>query len=100
MRKCPECQGTMKEKIAKTPESVDYSYYRCESCGEEIVNLQQLHEVAEKYRTMKTYHAKLSTWGFSLGLRIPKDLIKKYRFKNEEEVVIIPEKKGLRIIPA
>lgn len=99
MKTCSECKGKMIEKKGKTPEGVTYSYYRCEKCGEEIVDMKQLHKVAQKYRFMKRYHAKLSKWGLSLGLRIPKELIKKYHFEKNEDVTIIPEKKGIVIIP-
>lgn len=98
MKKCAECNGEMKELQAKTPEGVVYSYYKCGRCGEEIVDMKQLHSVAEKYRTMKKYSAKLSQWGLSLGLRIPKELVKEYNLKKEREVVIVPEKGGIKII--
>lgn len=100
MRKCSECKGEMKELSAKTPEGVEYKYFKCSKCGEEILNMSQLHNVAEKYRVMKRFNAKISKWGMSLGLRIPKELVKKYNLKDDEEVAIIPEEKGMRIIPA
>ena len=99
MRICSECKGKMIEKKDETPEGVHYSYYKCSECGEEIVNMKQLHNVAEKYRVMKKYDVKLSKWGLSLGLRIPKELANKYRFKDSSEVSIIPEKKGILIVP-
>ncbi len=100
MKKCTECNGKMKELTAKTPEGVSYNYFKCESCGEEIVDMKQLHNVADKYREMKRFNAKLSKWGMSLGLRIPKALAKKYHLKDNGEVTIIPEDKGMKIIPA
>lgn len=39
----------MKELTAKTPEGVEYKYFRCSKCGEEILNIGQLHNVAQKY---------------------------------------------------
>ena len=100
MRKCTECNGEMKEFGGKTPEGVAYRYFRCGKCGEEVVNMKQLHDVAQSYREMKTFRVKISKWGMSLGLRIPKELVKKYNFKDEEEVTIIPEEKGIKLIPA
>lgn len=100
MKTCSECQGMMKEFTNKTPEGVDYHYYKCSKCGEEIVDLKQLHQVAERYRILKNYHVKLSQWGLSLGMRFPKEIAERYKLKEEEEVVIIPEEKGMRIIPA
>ena len=100
MKKCSECGKDMKELESKTPEGIKYIYFRCDECGEEILNMNQLHNVAEKYRIIKQYHARLSKWGLSLGIRIPKELVQKYKLKNEGEVAIIPEEKGIRIIPA
>lgn len=76
MKTCSECKGEMIENNAKTPEGIAYNYFKYSKCGDEIVDMKQLHKVAEKYRIMKTYHVKLSKWGLSVGLRIPKDLLK------------------------
>ncbi|MFH1636944.1 MAG: hypothetical protein ABIB71_00800 [Candidatus Woesearchaeota archaeon] len=86
----------MAEKKAKTPEGIEYKYYECKKCGEEILDMKQLHKVAEKYRSLKTYHAKLSKWGLSLGLRIPQSLVKKYQFS--DKVAIIPQKEGILVV--
>ena len=59
-----------------------------------------LEDFAQKYREMKRFNAKISKWGLSLGVRIPKELVKKYNLKGNSNVVIIPEKDGIRIIPA
>jgi len=81
-------------------EGVEYKYFKCSKCGEEILDMSQLHSVAQKYREMKRFNAKLSRWGMSLGLRIPKELAQRYHFKDNKEVTIIPEKEGIMIIPA
>lgn len=98
MKKCSECTGAMEELSAKTPEGVEYRYFRCRKCGDEVLNMEQLHNVAERYRELKKYNVKLSRWGKSIGLRIPKELAEKYRLKDDGEVTIIPEKMGIRIL--
>lgn len=98
MKKCAECRSIMQEFKAKTPENIEYNYYKCKKCGEEIVDMKQLHDVAEQYRVLKRYHVKLSKWGLSLGLRIPKELTKKYKLKDEEEISLVPEKDGIKIV--
>jgi DNA-directed RNA polymerase subunit RPC12/RpoP len=100
MKKCSECGKQMEEKEGSTPEGISYNYYKCSECGEEIVNMRQLHEVAEQYRAIKLYHAKVTRWGQSLGVRIPKELVTKYHFKANDEVVLIPEKNSIKILPA
>ncbi|MFC1769055.1 AbrB/MazE/SpoVT family DNA-binding domain-containing protein [Nanoarchaeota archaeon] len=100
MKKCSECSSKMREMKSKTPEGVEYKYFKCHKCGDEILNMEQLHEVAQEYREMKKYNAKISKWGLSLGLRIPKELVERYKLKDDEEVTIIPEENGIKIIPA
>jgi len=99
MKKCSECKSEMKELVAKTPEGISYHYFKCEKCGEEILDMSQLHNVAQKYREMKRFNTKISKWGMSLGLRIPKELVQRYHFKDNEQVTMIPEKEGIKIIP-
>jgi len=98
MKKCFKCASAMVENKGKTPEGVSYNYYSCSKCGEEIVDMKQLHSVAEKYRTMKKYTAKLSKWGTSIGLRIPKELAKENNLKENMTVSLIPEKRAIKII--
>lgn len=50
MKKCSECGSGMWEFAAETLEGVKYEYYHCSKCGEEIIDTNQLHAVAEKYR--------------------------------------------------
>ncbi len=100
MKNCSECKGIMMEKTAKTPEGISYNYFKCNKCGEEVVNMNQLHEIADKYRLIKKYNVKLSKWGLSIGLRIPKEIVKKYHLKDNEEVAIIPEERGIIIVPS
>lgn len=87
----------MAEKAGKTPEGVSYKYFQCSKCGEEIVDMKQLHSVANRYRTMKQFRVKVTKWGSSLGIRIPKELTLQYNFG--DEISLVPEKNGIRIVP-
>ena len=46
MKKCSECEKEMKELQAKTPDGVEYKYFKCKSCGEEVLSMSQLHNVS------------------------------------------------------
>jgi len=50
LKKCSECRGQMKEFKDKTLEGIEYDYWKCNKCGEEILDKNQLHNVANKYR--------------------------------------------------
>ncbi len=88
----------MVEKRGKTLESVDYSYFSCTRCGEEILTMDQLEEVAKKYTEMKKFRVKISKWGESLAMRFPKELAKKYGLKKNGSVTLIPEKNSIKIV--
>ncbi|MDD5162639.1 MAG: hypothetical protein PHD95_00340 [Candidatus ainarchaeum sp.] len=53
----------MVEEKGETPEGATYHYHKCPNCCEEIVDMKQLHAVAQQYREMKKYTAKISKWG-------------------------------------
>ena len=99
MKKCSSCNGRMKQLQAKTPEGVGYNYFRCVNCHEEIVDMKQLHAVANKFRMLKKYEVRLTKWGVSIGLRIPKELVQQYHLRDSETMSIIAEKEGLKLIP-
>ena len=48
----------MEELQAETSKGINYGYYKCSGCGEETVNMRQLHKVAEKHRLLKKIFCK------------------------------------------
>lgn len=88
----------MEIKTANDLKGVSYNYYYCKKCKDEFLDMKQLHEVAEKYRELKRLNAKLSKWGVSLGVRIPKELVQRYNLKEKNEVTFVPEEGSIRII--
>ncbi len=95
---CPKCSGKMVRKRGETPEGFEYSYFSCPKCGEEVLSLGQLEEVAKKYAEMKKYSVKISKWGESLAMRFPRELAKKYGLKKNEKLTLIPEKNSIKIL--
>ncbi len=45
----------------------------------------------------KTFFVKLTKWGLNLGLRIPKEIVRKYQLVANEEVEILKTKKGFEV---
>ena len=39
MKICLECKDKMIEKITQIPEGVEYKFYKCVNCGEEILDM-------------------------------------------------------------
>lgn len=82
------------------PNGILYRYWRCEKCGEEVLDMEQLHESALMYKKLrKLPSVKVSKWGTALALRIPKEVVVSQRIKLGETVRIQKEKIGFRVIP-
>lgn len=80
----------MEEHTSKI-DGLPYTYFRCKKCGDEILTMDQLHDVAKKYKEMKRFRIKLNKWGLSLGLRIPQEIVAKYRLKDKKEILLTEE---------
>ncbi len=96
---CSECGRPMKELKGSTSEGLEYVYFKCAGCGEELASREQLHDIAMRSRALKTYNAKITKWGQSLGIRIPKELAAMHKITDNEEVTIVPEENGFRVLP-
>lgn len=100
--KCPICLGTM-EKIedAMKQDGVTFYAHRCGKCGEEIMDMNQLKELAGKYRVLR--RAKEITfvkWGNSLAMRIPQEFAKEMKIKEGDHALLKRSKEGLEIVAA
>jgi len=96
--KCTECGKAMKLSRGTLPDGITYGCYRC-TCGESILTMAQLKEVASVYRKLKRNQSKVSNWGKSLGIRIPKEIAKQYNITADSKVTIIPEKDCFKVVP-
>jgi len=100
-KKCWDCGSRMEECTAAFEEDgVLYEYWKCKKCKREVLDMGQLHEVAERYRDLRrAYAVKISRWGTALALRIPKDIVVSQKIRPGETVRIQKEKIGFKVIP-
>lgn len=99
---CPVCKkGKMvlaKDRFEE--DRVEYTLYRCQHCGEEILDSEQLQALAEQYRALrKEKEIVFAKWGNSIAVRIPKDVAQNYGFKIGKHAYLRKEKEGIRIVP-
>ena len=78
---------------------VPYNYWSCEKCGREVLDMKQLEETARMYNKLKRYSVKISKWGDAVAFRVPKEIVKQQKLKVGNNVYIIPEKKGFKVVP-
>ncbi len=99
--KCPLCKGKMEKiKDSTKEDKIEFEAFKCTSCGEEIMNMAQLKNLAQKYRKMR--HAKEITfakWGNSIAVRIPSDIAEEYHITSGKQGILTKDKQGIKIIP-
>ncbi len=101
--KCPICNKGEMEKIKDTikQDGIEFEAFRCKSCGEEIMNMNQLKSLAQKYRKLrKTKEITFSKWGNSIAIRIPSDIANEYHIKSGKHGILTKDKEGIKIIPS
>lgn len=100
--KCWKCRVEMKKVKETLPEEgIEFDSYECPKCGERITTMKQLHDLAEKYRELRerSFIITFSTWGKSIGFRVPKKAIIQYGIEPGEKGLLVLEKKGFKVIP-
>lgn len=85
----------MEEKVGFLG-GVSQRYWHCTKCGREVVDMEQLHEAAEKWRAIK--RATISKWGTALAVRIPKEIVTQQKIQAGQEAFFDVEKGGFRVI--
>jgi hypothetical protein len=96
-KKCWECGGLSEEMLGHTPEGLEYKYWKCKKCGEEVLSMRQLHVISNKEKAMM--EAKISKWGGAVAIRIPKSIVQTYNLVPGRNATIIPEKTGFKVVP-
>lgn len=100
--KCPMCKKEMKKvKDVMEQDGIEFEAFKCNSCGEELMNMKQLKTLAKKYRKLR--HAKEVTfakWGNSIAVRIPREIINELHITSGTNGIITKEREGIKIIPS
>ena len=89
-----------KKKDVMEQDGIDFEAYKCQKCGEEIMNMKQLQALASKYRKLR--HAKditFAKWGNSLAVRIPSDIADEFHISAGKRGTLTKDKEGIKIIP-
>lgn len=99
---CPLCKKGNMQKVKDIikQDGVEFEAFKCSNCGEELLNMNQLKILADKYRTLrKSKEIAFSKWGNSIALRIPKEIVKEYNIKSGTRAILTKDKQGIKIVP-
>ena len=99
--KCPMCKGKM-EKVQDSikQDNVDFEAFKCNSCGEELMDMKQLKSVAKKYRKLRqSKEVMFAKWGNSIAVRIPKEIVDEFHIKSGKQALLTKDKNSIKISP-
>ena len=99
---CPVCKGKMeKVKDVMKQDGIAFDAFRCTACGEELMNMQQLKMLAQKYRKLRrAKEITFAKWGNSIAVRIPSEIVDEYHITSGKQGILMRDKEGIKIIPA
>ena len=99
--KCHKCKIEMEPVKGHFEEDyIDYDYYKCRKCGEELVDMAQLHKTADRYRALrKAKDVIFQKWGNSLAVRIPAAFAETLGIRQNGKGLLLLEKKAMKIVP-
>lgn len=100
--KCPICNKEEMEKAKDLmkQDGIEYEVFKCSKCGEEIMDMTQLKNLASKYRKLrKAKEITFAKWGNSIAVRIPHDIVEKYKITSGKHGIMSNDKEGIKIIP-
>lgn len=80
-------------------DKVPFQAYRCGKCGEELLDMKQLKELATKYRQLRrAKEITFTKWGNSLAIRIPQEFVKELHIKEGSHALLKRSESGLEIV--
>ena len=100
--KCPICKKGNMNKVIDIikKDNIEFETFKCENCGEELMDGKQLKNLASKYRRLRMAKTvSFAKWGNSIAIRIPNEFIKDYNIRPGKQAMLIKEKNSIKITP-
>lgn len=79
-------------------DNVEFEAYKCSACGEELLDMHQLKDIASRYRELrKAKEITFAKWGNSIAVRIPVEIVQELKIKDGAHGLITSEEQGIKI---
>ena len=98
--KCQTCKLDMKNVKFDIGYGIEVDSLHCEKCGFNITNNKVLNKALTSLKEHMAKEVKIIEIGTGLGIRFPNEIVKSLKLKKGEEIIVKPEKGGLKLIPS
>jgi len=97
-KKCPQCGTDLKKLKFDIGYGVEVESLHCKKCGFNITEDNKLKTAIDSLREQMSKEVKIVKVGTGLGVRFPNEVVKNYKLKHGEEVILKPEFDGIKLI--
>ena len=96
--KCPQCKTNMEKVKFDVGYDVVVDSLNCKNCGFNITDNNKLKKAMNKLKHQMSKEVKVVGVGTGIGLRFPNDIVKNYKLKKGEGILLKPESDGIKIM--
>ncbi len=89
----------MKETTFDIGYKLEVNALHCARCGFNITDEQVLNTAIDKLKEQMSKEVKVIEIGTGLGIRFPNELVKHFKLKKGEDILVKPEKDCLKLVP-
>jgi|SRR3989344_2275385 len=98
--KCPQCRSELKKVKFDVGYGIDVESLHCEKCGFNITEDQKLRKAITSLKEHMAKEIRIIKVGTGLGVRFPNEIVKNFKLKKGEEILLKPEIDGVKLVVA
>ena len=98
--KCPQCRSELKKVKFDVGYGIDVESLHCEKCGFNITEDQKLKKAITSLKEHMAKEIRIIKVGTGLGVRFPNEIVKNFKLKKGEEILLKPEIDGVKLVVA
>ncbi|HLD07006.1 MAG TPA: hypothetical protein VJC16_05765 [Candidatus Nanoarchaeia archaeon] len=99
-KSCPQCKNTLEKTKFGVGYGIEIDSLHCKQCGFTITENNTLAAAMDTLRERMSKEIKIIKVGTGLGVRFPNEIVKNYKLKKGEEIILQPDVDGLKLITA
>ena len=99
-KKCPQCKTNLEKVKFGIGYGIEVDSLHCKKCGFNITENNRLKTAISSLREQMSKEIKIVKIGTGLGIRLPNEVVKNYKLKKGEEIILKPEFDGIKLIPS
>jgi len=97
-KKCPQCKAKLEKMRFDIGYGIDVESLHCRKCGFNLTEDKKLKSALQALRKQMKKEIKIIEIGTGLGIRFPNEMVKAYNLRKGEEIVVQPERDGIKLV--